>query len=223
MRFEHQTLNERAYHEIRRQLVSGAVKPGQPLVIRTLAADFGISVTPVRDAMLRLVAERLLVMMPNRTFAVPVLTQALLREASEIRVLMEGLATRKATPNLKLSHLHRLQGLVLEGTEAAEAGDSPAYTRINQEFHFTIYEQAQAPILLQKITELWSQVGPYFSQLLVDGDYVPHANEPHQRIVEALQARDADLASKEIARDIESATHSLVQHFPEQEGLAAAF
>ncbi|HTN97495.1 MAG TPA: GntR family transcriptional regulator, partial [Nordella sp.] len=73
-KIEHQTLNDRAYSEIRKGLITGRFQPGQVLVIRTLAEIYGISTTPVREALQRLVAERLLIMLPNRSIAVPDLT-----------------------------------------------------------------------------------------------------------------------------------------------------
>ncbi len=209
LKLEHQTLSDRAYRAIRDSLVSGKVRPGQILVIRTLAAEFGISATPVRDAMLRLVAEKLLILLPNRSFCVPDQTLDSYVELTRIRAALEGLAGELAAEHIQLGQIHQLHGLVAQGEAAARARDNVAYTAMNREFHFTIYEQAKSPILLQKIHELWSQVGPFFSRLLDDPSYVPQSNEPHRQIVAALEARDAARVKAEIVRDIELAAASL--------------
>src|SRR5262249_35295653 len=64
-KIEHSTLNDQAYTALKRGLISGTFRPGQALVIRTVAESYGISTTPVREALQRLVAERLLVMQQN--------------------------------------------------------------------------------------------------------------------------------------------------------------
>src|SRR5215475_4976089 len=72
-KIEHRTLNDRAYEQIKKGLISGAFRSGQTLVIRTLAETYGISTTPVREALQRLVAERHLELLPNRSIVVPLL------------------------------------------------------------------------------------------------------------------------------------------------------
>lgn len=208
---EHRTLNDRAYQEIRRNLARGKLKPGEAVVIRTLAAEFGISATPVRDALLRLVAEKMLVLLPNRSFGVPVLALDSYVELTRIRAVLEGMAGELATEHTKLALIHQLHQLIEQGEAAAAARDSVAYTAVNQQFHFAIYEQAQSPILFQKINELWTQVGPFFSQLLDDAAYVPLSNAPHRAILAALEARDGARVKEAIVRDIELAAASLTK------------
>jgi DNA-binding GntR family transcriptional regulator len=210
MKLEHQTLNDRAYEEIRRRLVTGQFQPGQVLVIRTLAENFGISATPVRDAMQRLVAERLLVMLPNRSIAVPLLALDTFVELVRIRAALEGLAGELATPNIRLNELHQLHRLIAEGEQAAAARDMNAYVQMNQRFHFLIYGRAESPLLFQKIHELWSQVGPFFTRLFDSDAYIPIANDVHRAIVAALEARNGDVVRREIAHDITSAAEPLM-------------
>ena len=90
-KIEHQTLNDRAYGEIRKGLISSRFQPGQVLVIRNLAEAYGISTTPVREALQRLVAERLLFLLPNRSIAVPSLSVEKFTELARIRCALEGL------------------------------------------------------------------------------------------------------------------------------------
>src|SRR5271163_3805682 len=92
MKIEYRTLNDRAYGELRKGLISGTFRPGQVLVIRTLAEAYGISTTPVREALQRLVAERLLEMQSNRSIAVPYLSVEKFVELVRIRTALEGLA-----------------------------------------------------------------------------------------------------------------------------------
>jgi DNA-binding GntR family transcriptional regulator len=209
MKLEHRTLNERAYDAIREGLISGVFKPGQPLVIRTLAQNYGISITPVRDALQRLVAERLLEMLPNRSIAVPFLKADTFLELARIRTALEGLAGEMATPRLQMPHLLKLARLVANGEEAAGQHDGRSYARINQQFHFTIYEQCGSPVLLRMITDLWSQVGPFFRQLVEIDSYGGIANDEHRHIMAALENKDAALVRAHIVNDIATAAKSL--------------
>jgi DNA-binding GntR family transcriptional regulator len=210
MKLEHLTLNDRAYDQIRRSLVIGQLQPGQVLVIRTLAEQFGISATPVRDAMQRLVAERLLVMLPNRSIAVPLLSGDTFVELVRIRSALEGLAGELATPNIRLAELHQLHRLIQEGEAAAAARDMNAYVQMNQAFHFLIYGRAESPLLFQKIHELWSQVGPYLTRLFDSDAYIPVSNDVHRSIVAALEAKDGATVKLQIAHDITSAGEPLL-------------
>jgi DNA-binding GntR family transcriptional regulator len=86
------TLTDRAYAQLREALMGGAFSPGQKITIRTIAAALGVSPTPARDALGRLVAERALESGPNRTVFVPRLTVPRLREIYRLRFALEVMA-----------------------------------------------------------------------------------------------------------------------------------
>lgn len=209
MRLEHRTLSELAYDKIREELISGRFPPGQPLVIRALAETYGISITPIRDALQRLVAERLLEVLPNRSIAVPFLKVDTFLELARIRTVLEGLAGELATPHLQLSHVQKLGNFILASEEAIRKSDGASYAKINQNFHFCIYSACQSPILLQMIVDLWSQVGPFFTHLLDSGAYNQIANDQHRKILAAIEARDAAAVKLHIAEDINLAAKAL--------------
>jgi DNA-binding GntR family transcriptional regulator len=209
MKIEHRTLNDRAYDEIRKGLISGEFRPGQVLVIRTLAEAYGISTTPVREALQRLVAERLLEMQQNRSIAVPYLSVERFEELVRIRTALEGLAGELATAHIRKPHIQRLNRLRKDAAEAIAIGDGRAYVAINQKFHFLIYENAASPHLLHIIQDLWSQVGPFFNRLFDDMDYVGHANDEHDKITSALEAGDASAVRQHLVDDITIAAKSL--------------
>lgn len=209
-KLEHTTLNDRAYRELKRGLMSGAFRPGQILVIRTMADNYGISTTPVREALQRLVAERLLVMQPNRSIAVPLLSESTFTELYRVRCALEGLAAELATSNIQARDFQRLHKLLHDIDATIARRDSRAYLVLNEKFHFMIYERAASPLLLELIQDRWSQVGPFFNALFEDTDYLPHANEHHLRIVAALELGDADAVRQSIVDDITTAAHSLM-------------
>src|SRR5262247_1561605 len=113
-RLEHQTLNDRAYAALKKGLMSGQFRPGQVLTIRQLASEYGISATPVREALQRLVAERSLELLHNRSIGVPILTRETLLELRGVRCLLEGLAGELATPNFTEADIARLERITGE-------------------------------------------------------------------------------------------------------------
>jgi DNA-binding GntR family transcriptional regulator len=215
VKIEHTTLNDRAYLALKRGLISGAFRPGQALVIRSVAESYGISTTPVREALQRLVAERLLVMQPNRSITVPLLSIEKFTELYRIRCALEGLAAELATANIQPRHVKRLRKIFFDIEKTIAERDSRAYLLLNEKFHFLIYECAESPLLLELIQDRWSQVGPFFNALFEDTEYLPHANEHHMRIVEALAAGDAAGVRRSIVDDISTAAHSLLPRLQE--------
>lgn len=209
-RIEYRTLNDQAYAAIKEGLISGTFTPGQPLVIRSLAEKYGISTTPVREALQRLVAERLLTMLPTRSIVVPNPSIEKFTELLRIRSVLEGLAGQLATDNITKGHIARLNGMLNEIDIAIEEGDTRSYLGLNQKFHFYIYERANSPYLLQLIQDLWGQVGPFFNSLFEDGAYPSKANEQHRKIVSALQEGDRDAVREHIVKDITVAAEALM-------------
>jgi DNA-binding GntR family transcriptional regulator len=209
MRIEHRTLNDRAYEQIKRGLISGAFRSGQTLVIRTLAETYGISTTPVREALQRLVAERHLELLPNRSIVVPLLDVDRFVELFRIRRELEGLAGELATPLFRSQNLVRLETM-LDAMDKTLAESGASYQALNQKFHFAIYERANSPMLMTLIQNMWSQVGPFFNELTDDIVFVSKANDQHRAIFSALTARDATAVRRCLSLDISVAADHLI-------------
>ncbi|MBZ9995080.1 GntR family transcriptional regulator [Mesorhizobium sp. BH1-1-4] len=202
LKLEHQTLNDRAYGALKQELISGGFSPGQTLVIRKLAETFGISTTPIREALQRLVAERLLEMQNNRSIIVPLLSEPAFEELTRIRIAVEGLAGEMAATRMSESALIDIQAALAGMQRAIEAGDARAYLALNEAFHFAIYRHAGAPILLNMIHDLWGRVGPYLKLLMKADRYIPQSNDAHLRIVAALEERNGPAVQACLAEDI---------------------
>ncbi|TPK69518.1 GntR family transcriptional regulator [Mesorhizobium sp. B2-4-19] len=205
LKLEHQTLNDRAYGALKQELISGGFSPGQTLVIRKLAETFGISTTPIREALQRLVAERLLEMQNNRSVIVPLLSAPAFEELTHIRIAVEGLAGEMAATRMSESGLVEIQATLAGMQRAIEAGDAGAYLSLNEAFHFAIYQHAGAPILLNMIRDLWGRVGPYLKLLMQTERYIPQSNDAHRRIVAALEQRDGPAVRVSLEQDIAAA------------------
>lgn len=209
-KIERHLLSDRAYYELRKGLTAGHFTPGDPLIIRKLAHDYGISTTPIREALQRLVAERLLELLPNRSISVPLMTKARFHELFVIRRTLEGLATEMALPNLTTYHKEDLRRLLGQMDETMQGYDSARYLTLNREFHFIIYENANNDELLQMIDDMWAKVGPVFTALFNDDHYRLHANDQHLQVVEAILHNEPEEARKAIDKDLYLAAQSLL-------------
>jgi DNA-binding GntR family transcriptional regulator len=210
LQLDRETLNDRAYKALRQNLISGRFAPGEPLVIRKLAETLGISTTPIREALQRLVAERMLEMRHNRSAAVPKLSLAAFRELVAIRLALEGLAAERAAAHMRPAALKRLRKLTDGMDNAIAAGDGAAYLALNEKFHFGVYALAGAPILVSMIEDLWGRVGPYMKFLMEIESYAPHSNAHHRAWHAALEQGDAVASRQALIADIEAAADALL-------------
>jgi DNA-binding GntR family transcriptional regulator len=114
-------------------------------------------------------------------------------------VVLEGeagaLAARRATPDL-VATLKALQKKIV----APVAGKQLEFFALNREFHFAIYHAARSPLLFSMIEQLWLQIGPVFSNIPVD--FMSEGAEAHEKIIAALQARDAEATRAAVAEDL---------------------
>jgi DNA-binding GntR family transcriptional regulator len=210
-KLKHQNLNDRTYALLKGGLISGSFHPGQVFIIRSLAEQYGISTTPVREALQRLVAEHLLVMLPNRSVVVPTHSADSFREIYRIRMELEGLAGELATKAFRASDITRFKKILGGMDEAIERGDKTKYREVNEKFHFFIYERANSPRLLEIIENLWCLVGPVFYGLLEDPEYGgEHANVHHREIVNAIEAGDPQAVRASLVADMVAAQDVLV-------------
>jgi DNA-binding GntR family transcriptional regulator len=82
---------------------------------------------------------------------------------------------------------------------------------LNQQFHFQIYESANAPILLDMIKDLWGRIGPYMNYLMETDAYVPQSNEVHRQLLAALESRAESLVRVLLVEDIAKAADVLAR------------
>jgi DNA-binding GntR family transcriptional regulator len=142
------TKQERIYGAIRERILSGAYGPGYRLVIDQLAAEFGVSALPVREAIRRLEAEGLAIYRPNAGARVAPADPGEFEHETTLLAVLEGYATALAAPSLGPADIERLKEINVRMVEAMEELDSLGFGRLNQEFHAVIHEQCPNPALV---------------------------------------------------------------------------
>lgn len=159
------TVQDGVYEQLRQALMWGSFEPSQAVTIASLAAEFGTSHMPVREALRRLAAENGLEIARNGSARVPDISRTRLDDICRVRVALEGLATELATPRMNAADIDRCLTLAREHEALGQEGKIYEMLRKNQEFHFTIYELSGSETLPQMIETLWLRLGPYMRLL----------------------------------------------------------
>ncbi|RWO18975.1 GntR family transcriptional regulator [Mesorhizobium sp.] len=196
------TLSERAYGMVREALRCGVYKPGEKITHRSIASQLGVSVTPVREAITRLVSEKSLSMPSPKTIIAPSLGQSDLEEVTKIRVNLEGWAAQLAAENASATFIRELEHHHLVYCTHRRSHDTKAKIEANAKFHFALYAQSKAPRLLAIIDNLWVTIGPTLG-LLADRGFEDNDGERfHEAAISALKARNTAAAQAAIVNDI---------------------
>jgi DNA-binding GntR family transcriptional regulator len=182
------------YKQLRRDLARGVYKPG-PIRIRPLAERFGVSATPVREALRRLEAEGLVTLRKNQ-IVVNSLSESELREVFAIRAELETFALRKGADAIRgddvlLAELGRLIELMDEHEH-----DLDEWRAANEQFHMRMYHAAGMPRLSSMIDSLWIVVEPYLRLYVSTAGSFRHAQEQHRAMLESLHDGHPDEAAQ---------------------------
>ncbi|MBK7017363.1 MAG: GntR family transcriptional regulator [Sulfuritalea sp.] len=203
-------LADRVYYELRDNIGSHQIRPGERLQEVSLAAQLGVSRTPVREALARLESEGMIVV-EGRGFVVPELTDADIEEIYQLRFLLEPAAARIAVAEVSSpTDLASMSSAVDDSVAAEKTGDFRAFLEANSRFH----NAWRALIPNRRMSKLLDQyVGHVrFLRVLTLGD--PGARKAALAGMKAIHAafrkRDAEAAATAMHKHLETAKHYLV-------------
>jgi DNA-binding GntR family transcriptional regulator len=205
------TLADQAYRRLYQALMTGGLLPEQVLTVRGIAESYGVSLTPVREAIQRLVAERALTIENARTIRVPRLDVETYREILKIRLELEPMAAREAAPLMDNAEMDRLDGVVAAHVAAIKAGQAHQTLTANIDFHLSIYRASRQPVLVGIIESLCLRVGPTLNLLFPQycGSLTGH--ELHLQAIDALRRRDGDALAHAIREDLTHGAKYLIR------------
>jgi DNA-binding GntR family transcriptional regulator len=189
----YRTLRELAQDAIVADIMAGRLRPGQKLIETDLVTKYGISRGPIREAMRALEGQGLLKATSNRGCVVSSLTRQEIIENYEIRIELEGLAARLATPLLSAADFDQLDSLLCQMNTAAEPDD---WLHLNQAFHLAIYSASRRPQLIAMTRDLMEAVHPYIRLFVSDPGHLRDTHSDHEPLLAALRARNADSAEQ---------------------------
>jgi DNA-binding GntR family transcriptional regulator len=201
--FSPDTASTRLHEALRLRLCEGDFSPGQALSIRRIAAEYGTSAMPAREALRWLVTEGALVFSDSRKITVPRLSHARFREVLFARKHLETEVARQAFAHIPPRQIEELKQLDEQINQALDSADIRLYMHSNYRFHFSIYQRSGCRVLLPLVRSLWLQYGPSMRTICTRLGTSNIADDYHSAALAALANHDRETFCSAIAADIE--------------------
>ena len=199
---------------VRKRIFDGSYAAGQYIRLDQLAAELGVSVTPVREALFVLSAEGLLTQQPRRGFAVVPVTARDLTDVSDVQAHIGGELAARAAANItdeQLRDLHRIQS---ELEDAYARDDDERAVRLNHDFHKAINVAAESP----KLAQLMSQITRYAPESVFPtiAGWPARSTAHHRKLLVALKNHDGDGARHAMSEHLAAGAEPLIEHLTER-------
>ena len=182
---------EFVYDAIRDAISHGEIKPGERLLETDLAARLKVSRTPIREALRRLISEGLITVAPSRGVMVIELTKQQVHEIYALREMLEGAAARLAAQFASPGEIAVLRRAL---ESSADIEDPRAYAEFNREFHKAIHDAAHNRYLASALAQLSNSLALLPGTTFESEGRLAAGKVEHFSLLEAIEARDADLA-----------------------------
>ncbi|WP_029113580.1 GntR family transcriptional regulator [Mycobacterium sp. URHB0044] len=199
---------------VRRRIFNGTYGAGEYLRLDQLAVELGISVTPVREALLNLRAEGLLVQQPRRGFMVLPVTARDIADVANVQAFIGGELAARAAENISDEQLAALRAIQDDLERAYEQDDLERTVRLNHEFHRTINVAADSP----KLTQFMSGITRYAPESVFPtlAGWPRQSMKDHRRVIAAFENRDATRARMAMAEHFTIGVAPLTDHLIER-------
>lgn len=183
---------ERIGEALRAAVIAGELAPGEVYSVPALAEQFGVSATPVREAMLDLVKEELVEPVPNKGFRVTTVEAAQLDEYTRLRELIEIPTTVALATTADPAAIEGLRPLARAIVDAAAAEDLVAYIEADSRFHLALLSLSGNRTLVATVRDLRRRSRLYGLTALLEAGRLEESAEEHVELLEALLARDPE-------------------------------
>jgi DNA-binding GntR family transcriptional regulator len=218
----HRPVNQQVYFHILNLVLSGTLAPGSRLDEQSLAATMGVSRTPLREAIGRLVEKGLVEYRPYQGNFVRTFTAEEVSGIYQVRRSLEELAIRSATARMTPERLAEIRGILHDLARAMERGDVDAVGEADRRFHATIARFSGNATLIAFLADLDHQVQIIRSLANRNPEVVQRTALQRPQILAALEAGDADAAARLLGEHIEFVRQTVVAEQEADASLAAA-
>ena len=194
------TQSNQLAQQLEEMIFSGQLRPGEKLEEATIASRFGVSRTPVREAIQRLVATGMVEVRRRKGTIVTQLTMPRLIGMIEMMAELDILAARLAARRATVEEREILEGILDRARD--QVGDQQAYTRLNREFHWALYASTHNHYLEDVALRTWKVLQPYRNFRLDQPARRKDSLAEHAAIYEAIRSSDGDLAARQMASHV---------------------
>lgn len=207
-------LSEDVARFVRRRIFDGTYAAGKYVRLDQLAVELGISVTPVREALVALRAEGLLAQQPRRGFMVLPVTGKDLTDVANVQAHVGGELAARAAVNISDERLGELKEIQAQLEDAYADGDGERAVRLNHEFHRAINLAADSPKLAQVMSQITRYAPESVFPTITDW---PHQSIGHHRnVLAALELRDGNRAREAMSDHLAAGAVPLIGHLTER-------
>lgn len=196
------SLREEALRAIRAGIVTGEIRSEEIYSAPALAAQLGVSATPVREAMLDLVAQGLVEPIRNRGFRILPVTDSDLDQIHELRMLIEVPTVRRLAGQIPKKDIARLRRFAGESESAASAGDLVRFLEADRQFHLGLLEFSGNRRLVDFIAQLRAQARLYGLRELVEAEALVATAQEHFSLLDSIERGDAAMAGDEMVKHL---------------------
>lgn len=196
------TIQDHVYARLRNAIMVGAIPPGTSLTFKGLAADMGLSPTPVREAIRRLSSENAVEILGNRRLRIPAMTAERFEDLAGLRILLEIHAAKRALRHVSEANIQTIKEIDDQMDDSIEASDLDRLINLNYQFHTALYALDPNQATLPLIRSVWLQLGPFHRTVIEDvKEY--YVVDRHKEMLAALRARDTQALITAVRADIE--------------------
>lgn len=213
---EVRTLAERVFHQLQDAIVRGEIAPGSKITEPGLSKTYGISRGPLREAMRRLEAHRLIERIPHVGARVVQLSMPELLELFDVREALESMAARLAAEHMSKDEIAGLRHVlaVHESQDDLKRGDAYYQHEGDLDFHYRIVMGSHNKMLMNLLCDdLYYLVRLYRTQFSASGSRPHRAFVEHHRIVDAIDAGDAELAELLMRRHVSASRENVANRY----------
>ncbi|WP_299812117.1 GntR family transcriptional regulator [uncultured Roseibium sp.] len=186
--------SEIVYRDLRDAIVDVTLTPGTPLVEKEITERYGISRTPVREAILRLAEEQLVDVIPKSGTFVARIPVAVLHEAIVARKALEEACVREATAKASKSQIMELRAIIQREYELCASGDEQAFHDADNAFHAGVAAASGYPGIWSMIEKIRLQVERYRRLTLPQTGRMALIVAEHASVLDAIERGDAEAA-----------------------------
>ena len=195
-RIERRALYQQVADRLRKRIYDQDLRPGDPIDEKELCAAFGISRTPVREALKVLASESLVDLIPNRGCRVRHLDRGELSDLFPVMAVLEGLCAREAVERSGPEDLLRLEALHIQLEQLAAAGDVHGYYDTKFRFHQAVQELSRNRWLQRQAAELRKILRLARHHQLTVAGRLQQSLEEHRRMMDGFRRRDAEAVER---------------------------
>ena len=202
VKIQHTSLRDQVESAVSTAIISGQLSPGTLVTVPTLAAEFAVSATPVREALLELAGRGLLEPVRNKGFRVTEVSQEDVHNIADVRMYLEPEAMYKLAPQFDSQHEPSLREIAEQISTGAETGDLETYLRCDVEFHSQLTAMLNNPLLTELVNDLRTRARLSNLELMAERGLLKESADEHHELLDALVAGDAETAREIMRRHI---------------------